>query len=216
MSDINQDKENEVENTLEDSIQDNHTENIDINPDIAAKLNSVIEKLNESENKNIKLNQTCIALSQTLDMARMRVKSLESDVKSVAIQEKTRLVSAISIKPLDLLESAEGSITLIKNLLDNKEDNIEELVSMVRLFCQGILMGKSEILESIRSQGVNQIECKLGDTVDSQMHSVVEVMKTNEVEPGKIIKVKRSGYYLMQDSKKVIIRPAEVSVAEQE
>jgi molecular chaperone GrpE (heat shock protein) len=171
--------------------------------------NPLQEKLDDLTEKNAKLNQTCIALSQTLDMTRMRAKSLESEIQNTVLQEKLKMARLV-IKTLDLLESAERNIHNIEEVMQNSED--EELVLQIRNLFSGLMMGRNDILHSIKEQKIEKFECKVGDEISPELN-VVEVIKDNEAKPNTIFEIKSTGYFLTQGERKVVIRAPEVSVA---
>ena len=169
------------------------------------------KKLDEANARNGRLNQTCIALSQTLDMTRMRVKSLESEIRNAKLQTKLSMGREL-IKALDLFESAEQSMNSIEEMIDQDES---ELASLFRNFCTGMRMGIKEILVSIKEQGIQKVEVGPGDEVNTEIHSVIDMISNDEFEPGKIVSIKRAGYQLNLETSKITIRPSEVLVAKE-
>lgn len=171
--------------------------------------NPLQEKLDELNEKNAKLNQTCIALSQTLDMARMRNKSLESETQNAVLQEKLKMARLV-IKTLDLLGNAESSIHNIGEIIKERED--DELVEQIRNLFTGLTMGQSDILKSIKENGIEKFECSPGDEVTSELN-VVEIINDSSIKTNTVVAVKNAGYFLTQGERKVVIRAPEVSVA---
>lgn len=75
------------------------------------------------------------------------------------------------------------------------------------------LIGFEMILKNLKatleSEGVKEINVKIGDKFDSDLHHGIEQEESDEVLPGHILKIKQKGYLLH----KRLLRPAMVIVA---
>lgn len=69
----------------------------------------------------------------------------------------------------------------------------------------------AEFKKALESEGVTEIEAKIGDEFDANYHLAIEQVETDEVEPGQIVKVNLKGYLLNNR----LLRPTTVIVAKE-
>ena len=97
----------------------------------------------------------------------------------------------------------------ILNILDNIYIAEEKLPKDLEEneWVKGILNTKNQILEFLKNQGVEQIDC-LKKEFDPNFHEAVEMIESNS-KSGIIIKEIKKGYILNG----IVIRPAKVKIA---
>ncbi len=93
-------------------------------------------------------------------------------------------------------------------VLDNFERAISSLSEGETDSLQGLLLIKNQIDTFLKEQGVQEMELE-GKEFDPALCEIGEVVQTDSVEPNKILKIMRKGYYLKDN----ILRTAVVSVA---
>ncbi len=76
------------------------------------------------------------------------------------------------------------------------------------LWVQGFLKTKSQILDFLKNQGIEEIKC-LGEKFDPNFQEAIEEVKKSDSESGIIIEEIKKGYLLHGK----VIRPAKVKIA---
>lgn len=85
-----------------------------------------------------------------------------------------------------------------KNLPENFKDN---------QWVKGILRIKDQILDFLKSQGVEEIKC-LGKKFDPNFHEAVQVLEKKDAKPGTVIEEIKKGYTFQGR----VLRPARVKI----
>ncbi len=73
---------------------------------------------------------------------------------------------------------------------------------------KGVEMIYAQLVSVLESYGIKVIEAE-GESFDPRFHEAIEVIETDEVEPGKVVRQYEPGYLL----KNKLIKPARVAVA---
>jgi len=102
---------------------------------------------------------------------------------------------------LDNLEIAARQNFLPENLSGQEKERFNQ-------FIQGFLQIKTQILDFLKNQGVEEIKC-LGEKFDPNFQEAVEEVEKKNTKPGTVIEEVKKGYKLNGR----VIRPAKVKIS---
>ena len=96
-------------------------------------------------------------------------------------------------------------------------DNLDRALSNMsgnehcKAFVDGIELTKKELYSALAKNGITQIEAKLSDPFDHNVHQIMCEVESDDVESGKIAAVYQAGFMINGR----LLRPALVGVAKQ-
>ncbi len=194
----------------------------------ATKMKEEISKnkiLNSEEKIEILQNFTDSDFEKKLDSKSKRILDNIENQINVLLLENTRLRED-RLKALANLENSKKAMNVeiielrkykaenfIKNLLP-VIDNFERAISIpnnspeVKNFLLGFSMIMSTIKNVFTLEGVQELDTKIGDIFNSDIHSAVEITTYKTVPSGTISKILNKGYKLHER----VIRPTMVNV----
>ena len=157
---------------------------------IKEEKNEHVEHLKKKEEIDFKLKY----LELLADLENMRKRTEQE--RSELIKYRAASFIREILPGLDMLEASINA----KNVSDE-----------VKNWLIGFKMIMAEFKKALESEGVTEIEAKIGDEFDANYHLAIEQVETDEVEPGQIVKVNLKGYLLNNR----LLRPTTVIVAKE-
>jgi molecular chaperone GrpE len=76
-------------------------------------------------------------------------------------------------------------------------------------WAKGIMQSRAEIQKVLKDLGAEEIEAKINDDFDPNIHEAVEIGESDKIEPGKIVEIIKKGYKLNDK----VIRPISVKIS---
>lgn len=104
-----------------------------------------------------------------------------------------------------------GFLFKILPILDNFEISIKNLPENLKedVNVKGLIQIEAQLKSFLKSQGIEEIEVKLGEKFDPNFHEVVEEVSMEGKESGTIVEEIQKGYKYQNQ----VIRPSKVKVA---
>jgi molecular chaperone GrpE len=173
-----------------------------------AKAQADQESYSDADAPPIEMSEEAAALVREIE--RERDEAVEARKRALAdFQNYQRRASENERRALD-----EGMTRIVRSILPVL-DHFDLAISQgkepmtVEQLIGGVKIVRNELDKTLQAHGVERIAPEIGDEFDPQRHEAMMHEPSDEVEPGRIVKVYQTGY-VMGDR---VLRPAKVVVA---
>ncbi|QLY39557.1 nucleotide exchange factor GrpE [Hujiaoplasma nucleasis] len=177
--------------------------NIESNNEVNDEIENEESKLKKKKHKKNKLELQLDEIQEELETLKDKYYRNLAEMENYKKRTTNELVKERKYASQSMADKLIDSVEVFTQALNIKTDD-----KQMQNFLYGFKMIRDMIFNALKDEGVSEIETKIGDTFDPNIHEAMDTIYDPDKEEHTIVKVSKTGYKF----KDRVLRPAFVVI----